>query len=166
MNQCRGSVAIGPSAGDSGRARHLGVFGQLLTSAGGDVTDPGVWLFTSLPVREDSMIATFRLRGDAVSAADVVRVGTALALYTEPQVGDIGGAVLELLGQVDAYDVTVTPEIAATAHPISTWDMTVIVTGEPDLEPLAVGLADGGWDVHFAPVGAGSWARGGVEIAG
>lgn len=153
MEVCRGSVAIGPSAPDSTSHRHIAVVGQVLAPEVAPL-ESGVWLFTALPLRADSMISTFRLRGADVDPADLVRVGTLLALYTEPQFGDLGGVLLDRLGGIDDTAAQVTPEIAELARPITTWELTAVLTGGPDLEPIAAGLADGRWSVQVARLGA------------
>lgn len=143
MSGCRGSVLVGP-AGPEGRAVHYDVVGQLL-----DEGAP-VWIFTSIPVRDQSMVASFRLRADGVGDADVVRVGTALALYTEPGIGEIGGGILDHLGVDDTYDVAVTPDLAVLARPIADLPLVAVVTGDDALAAMAPDLAVGHWQVLSA----------------
>lgn len=148
MEEYRGSVVIGPTAHDGDRPVHVGVLGQMFVDA-----ERQTWIFSSIPAAEQDMVATFRVHGDGASAADVVRVGTALALYAEPEIGDIGGAILEHLGTEELYDVAITPEIAREARAITDWSLTCDILGADDLEPLAAALAQGYWTTRLATLG-------------
>ncbi|MDO5627149.1 MAG: hypothetical protein Q4G43_02400, partial [Mobilicoccus sp.] len=90
----------------------------------------------------------FRLHADGVGDADVVRVGAALALYTEPGVGEIGGAILDRLDSDDTYDVAVTLDLAELARPITEVPLDIVTVGDDAFVARTADLAGGAWRVH------------------
>lgn len=147
MAECYATVAVGPASRNSGRARRVDVLGQLL------VGGSGVWIFTSVPVDRAAVAQTYRLRhGASVTDADVVRVGTALALLDAPEIGDIGGAISDELGDVDPWDITVTARLARLAGPLTDWSLSALVSGGADTRRLADDLTVGQWSVQHAEI--------------
>ena len=146
MSEWTGGILVGPSS-EHGGLRQVGVLGERLGEA--------VWRLVTVPPSTGDLTSTFRLTaGPGVDQADVVRVGTALALYSDPVIGEVGGTLLSHLGRDAAEDLTVTADLAALALPIDEVPLAAVVTGGPDLAPLAGALAVGRWSVGFAALAA------------